>query len=122
MFGAAMADKFALSYLFLVVAAVYALGCLLTSQTFAIKALSRSVLYLPGGHQTRIFIRWKWSITFTLLMIIPFLVAWCWVAHLEYQKELESLAGRLVSANEPDGFASNTLRVAGSRPTSVFLY
>lgn len=100
---AAVADKFSLAYVLACSAAVYSVGCWLTSDTLASKkTVNISRILLTDGSRAKInschFRRWQ--VIGTLVLLSVFGVSCFGIRHLQIQKELESLKGWLYSADE----------------------
>jgi hypothetical protein len=103
---ASLADKFALSYIFLFVTAVLSVGCWLTSDTLSRKRSSGMRLYSANG--TFLIVSdenlRRWQLIPTICILVFFLLGFWVIRYLQIQKELQAYVGQLVPASDPTPF------------------
>jgi hypothetical protein len=97
-------DKFGLAYCFFILAAVWSVGCWLTSNSLRHR---RRLLRLRKNKQSSEILRhltityqlWKWGVVVGIVVLLC-LSVWL-VSNMELTKELQAFSGRLIPACDP---------------------
>ncbi len=99
---AALADKFALAYVFTSVCCTCAVGCWLSSDALKEKQ-PHSLLFLPDGtsHAPSMLGYRLWKVTPACVIVLFFVGCILYIYHLEVANELEQSADWLYPANDP---------------------